>query len=106
MHTYSRRRTRAYAAPIAMLSHFRALLGDVKSREEPDSPDSAICIRALAQRRSSRMYRRLVRAAKSEGGMRAKRGSSRGACEDNIRCCVCMLLSRCNHLVVDAAIVR
>ena len=44
-----------YAAATAMLSHFISFLGDVNRREEPDSPDSVICIRALAQRRSRAM---------------------------------------------------
>ena len=44
-----------YAAPMAMLSHFSSFRGDVKSREEPASQDSAICISALAQRRSRAM---------------------------------------------------
>jgi len=51
----------------------------VKSREEPDSPDSAIRIRAFAQERSRKTYKRLVTTEKREGGMRAKRGNSRGA---------------------------
>ena len=38
-----------------MLSHFISFLGDVKRRDEPDSPDSVIRIRALAQSRSMRM---------------------------------------------------
>lgn len=42
----------SYAAATAMLSHFISFLGDVNRREEPDSPESAICVRALAQRRS------------------------------------------------------
>ena len=44
-----------HAAATAMLSHFISFLGDVNRREEPDSPDSVIFMRALAQRRSRRM---------------------------------------------------
>lgn len=69
----------AHAAPIATLSHFRALLGEVKSRAEPGSPESAIWMSAFTQRRSRRMYRRLVAAENRGGGMRANRGNSRGA---------------------------
>lgn len=46
---------KAHAAPVAMLSHLISFLGDVNSREEAAWPDSAICIRAFAQRRSRRM---------------------------------------------------
>lgn len=36
----------AYAAPTATLSHLICFLGDVKRRDEADSPDSAIWMRA------------------------------------------------------------
>ena len=44
-----------HAAATAMLSHFISFLGDMNRREEPDSPDSVMWMRALAQRRSRRM---------------------------------------------------
>ena len=44
-----------YAAATAILSYFMSFLGDVNRREEPDSPDSVMRRRALAQRRSRTM---------------------------------------------------
>ena len=44
-----------YPAATATLSHFISFLGDVNRRDEPDSPDSTIRMRALAQRRSRKM---------------------------------------------------
>ena len=64
---------------MAMLSHFISFLGDVNNREEKDSPDSAIVMRASAQRRSRKMYSRLVKRENAELGMSAKRGNNKGA---------------------------
>lgn len=68
-----------YAAPIAMLSHFLSFLEEANSRVEEDWPESAICIRAFAERRSSRMYKRLVTRENADEGMCANNGSSKGA---------------------------
>ena len=46
---------RTYAAATAKLLHFLSFLGDVNSLDDPDSPESAICIRAIALRRSTSM---------------------------------------------------
>ena len=73
-----------HAAPIAMLSHFKFLLGEMKRRDEPDSLDSAISIKALAARRSRRIYMKLVKIVKRDWGINANRGSSRGACREHI----------------------
>lgn len=62
-----------------MLSHFLSFLEEVNSRVEEDWPESAICIRAFAERRSSRMYRRLVKRENADEGMSANKGSSKGA---------------------------
>ncbi len=70
---------KSYAAPIAMLSHFLSFLEEVNSRVEEDWPESAICIRAFAERRSSRMYKRLVKRENADEGMSANNGSSKGA---------------------------
>lgn len=67
-----------------MLSHFLSFLEEVNSRVEEDWPESAICIRALAERRSSRMYKRLVRRENADEGMSANKGSSKGACMDSL----------------------
>ncbi len=69
----------SYAAATSILSHFVSFLGDVNRRDEPDSPDSVIRMRALAQRRSRRMWRRAVNGEKRDGGIRAKSGRSNGA---------------------------
>jgi len=45
----------AYAAPTAILSHLIFFLGDVKRRELLEAPESAMPMRASAQRRSRDM---------------------------------------------------
>ena len=65
-----------------MLSHFLSFLEEVNSRVEKDWPESAICIRALAERRSSRIYKRLVKWENADEGMSANNGSSKGAYSD------------------------
>lgn len=62
-----------------MLSHFLSFLEEVNSRVEEDWPESAICIRALAEKRSSKMYKRLVKRENAVEGMSANKGSSKGA---------------------------
>lgn len=69
---------------MATLFHFISFLGDVKNRDEKDSPDSAIVMRAFAQRRSRKMYKRLVKRENAESGMSANRGSNKGACMDGV----------------------
>ena len=64
---------------MAMLSHFISFLGEVNRREEVDTPELAICIRASAQRRSIKMYSRPVEMENTEEGMSANNGSSKGA---------------------------
>jgi hypothetical protein len=71
---------RTHAAAIAKLLHFLSFLGDVKSFEDPASPDSAIFMSAFALKRSSSMYKRYVKAGYAEElGRRENRGSNRGA---------------------------
>lgn len=48
------------AAATAKLLHFLSFLGDVKSFEDPASPDSAIFMSAFALKRSTTMYNRYV----------------------------------------------
>lgn len=75
----SQKRT-TYAAAIAKLLHFLSFLGDVYSFDDPASPESAICMRALALSRSTIIYKRYVKAGYvAELGRRANRGRSRGA---------------------------
>ena len=70
----------AHAAPIAMLSHLTSFLGDVKNLVDRDSSDSAICMRACALRRSTKMYNKLVANGLVPGfGNKANSGSRRGA---------------------------
>ena len=65
---------------MAKLLHFLSFLGDIKSLEDPASPDSAIFMRAFALKRSTSMYNRYVRAGYVEElGRREKRGSNNGA---------------------------
>ncbi|MCJ1463751.1 mRNA-binding ribosome synthesis protein nop7 [Pseudocyphellaria aurata] len=69
---------------MATLSHFVSFLGDVNNRDEKDSPESAIVMRASAQRRSRKMYRRLVKRKNADSGMSANKGNNNGACVNGI----------------------
>lgn len=70
----------AYNAAIAILLHFLSFRGEVNSFEDPDSPDSAIRINALALKRSIAMYSRFVKKGyRDESGNKVNRGSSNGA---------------------------
>ncbi len=69
-----------YAAAIAKLFHFLSFRGDVYSFDDPASPESAICMRALALNRSTRIYKRYVKAGYvAELGRSENRGRSNGA---------------------------
>jgi hypothetical protein len=50
-----------HAAAIAKLLHLLPFLGDVKSLEDPASPDSAIFMSAFALNRSTNMYNKYVK---------------------------------------------
>jgi len=68
------------AAAIVKLLHLLSLLGEVNNLEEPASPESAICIRAFALKRSTNMYRRYVRVGcVKEFGRRENKERSNGA---------------------------
>jgi hypothetical protein len=57
-----------------------SFLGEVNNFEEPASPESAIFISASALKRSTRMYKRYVKAGyEAELGIREKRVRSIGA---------------------------
>lgn len=72
MKTHSEATTR----PLHLLS-FR---GELNSRAEPASPDSAIVMRALALNRSTAIYNRYVNnGIEAKLGRREKRGKSSGA---------------------------
>lgn len=72
METHSEATTR----PLHLLS----LRGELKSRVDPASPDSAMVIRALALSRSTAMYKRYVKnGIDAKLGRREKSGRSNGA---------------------------
>lgn len=64
---------------MAIESHLRCCLGEVKSLDDRDSPDSAICMRKFAQARSSKMKRAHVIIEYKGVGIKANSGSSNGA---------------------------
>jgi hypothetical protein len=69
-----------YAAAISKLLHFLSFREDVYNFEDPASPVSAICMRALALNKSTNMYNKYVKLGYVEElGRREKRGRSRGA---------------------------
>jgi hypothetical protein len=69
-----------HAAATAKLLHFLSFLGDVKSFDDPASPDSAIFMSAFALKRSTAMYSRYVKIGYvEESGRREKRVSNSGA---------------------------
>ena len=65
---------------MARLPHLVSFRGEVYSLGDPDSPEVATCISAFALRRSSEMYRILVRKENAAEGMRENSDSNRGAC--------------------------
>ncbi len=90
-----------------MLSHLTSFLGDIKSLVIRDSSDSAICIRAWALRRSTKMKSKLVAKGFVEGlGSRANSGSRRGACERSIQTLSPYIRDDVSDLMVNAAVVR
>lgn len=89
---------------MPILSHLTSFLGDVKSLDDRDSSDSAICISAWALSKSMIMYKMAVGREFAAGlGRRANRGNRRGACQ-----CINIndaRLGKGSNLVVDSAIV-
>lgn len=69
----------SHAAPTAVLSHRVSFLEDVNNRDDTASPESAIRMRALAHKRSTKTYMRGVTMANSDEGIKANRGRRRGA---------------------------
>jgi len=69
-----------YAAATAKLLQRLSFLGDVNSLDDPASPESAICIRAIALSRSTSIYRTFVKKGYvDELGMSEKMVRSKGA---------------------------
>jgi len=70
----------AYSAATTRPLHRFSRRGDVKSAEDPASPESAIFINALALNRSTATYRRYVKIGRvDELGRRENRGRKSGA---------------------------
>lgn len=69
-----------HAAATAKLLHFLSFLGDVKSLEEPDSPDSAMIMSAFALSKSTTVYSKYVKIGYvEESGRREKSVNRSGA---------------------------
>lgn len=73
-------RKKTYNAATTEPLHLLSFLGDVKSAEDPASPESAIVIKAFALRRSTAIYRRYVKTGHdAKLGRSEKSGSRSGA---------------------------
>lgn len=65
-------------------SHWMCFLEEVNKRDDVDSADSAIWMRILAQRRSTKIYIKLMQKEKVDAGKSAKSGSNSGAYTVNL----------------------